>query len=76
MVLKLKIQSTVTSIIFQILDQVSEVVTLMENPASGPNTPERLQKFIMIHSQILHPNNALMVDVKHTLLHLLGNSEG
>ena len=38
--------------------------------------PETCEKFILIHSRILHPQNAHMLDVKHSWLHLLGHSEG
>ena len=38
--------------------------------------PEICEKFVMIHSKILHPQHAHMLDVKHSLLHLLGHHEG
>ena len=30
----------------------------------------------MVHSRILHPQHAHMLDVKHSFLHLLGHHEG
>ena len=38
--------------------------------------PETCEKFILIHSRILHAQHAHMLDVKHSWLHLLGHSEG
>ena len=38
--------------------------------------PESCEKFILIHSRILHNQHAHMLDVKHSWLHLLGHHEG
>ena len=38
--------------------------------------PETCEKFILIHSRILHAQHAHMLDIKHSWLHLLGHSEG
>lgn len=38
--------------------------------------PEACEKFIMVHSRVLHPQHAHMLDVKHSLLHILGHHEG
>jgi len=39
-------------------------------------TPESCEKFIKNYSKVLHPNHAHMLDVKFSLLNLLGHSEG
>jgi hypothetical protein len=38
--------------------------------------PETCEKFLLVHSRILHGQHAHMLDVKHSLLHLLGHHEG
>ena len=39
-------------------------------------TPEVCEKFLNIHMRVLHPQHAHMLDVKHSLIHLLGHHEG
>lgn len=39
-------------------------------------TPETCEKFLSIHSRILHPQHQHMLDIKHSLIHILGHSEG
>ena len=39
-------------------------------------TPESCEKFLKNYSKVLHPNHAHMLDVKFSLLNLLGHSEG
>ena len=43
---------------------------------NGGLTPETCEKFLSIHMRILHAQHAHMLDVKHTLIHLLGHHEG
>ena len=43
---------------------------------NGGLTPETCEKFLNIHLRILHAQHAHMLDVKHTMLHLLGHHEG
>ena len=43
---------------------------------NGGLSPETCDKFLNIHLRILHPQHAHMLDVKHTMLHLLGHHEG
>ena len=38
--------------------------------------PETCEKFLLVHSRVLHGQHAHMLDVKHSLLHLLGHHEG
>ena len=38
--------------------------------------PETCEKFLLVHSRILHGQHAHMLDVKHSILHLLGHHEG
>ena len=42
----------------------------------GGLSPETCEKFLKIHTRILHPQHAHMLDVKHSLIHLLGHFEG
>ena len=42
----------------------------------GGLSPETCEKFLTIHTRILHPQHAHMLDVKHSLIHLLGHFEG
>ena len=43
---------------------------------NGGLTPDTCEKFLNIHLRILHAQHAHMLDVKHTLVHLLGHHEG
>ena len=36
----------------------------------------KCEQFLLIHSRVLHPAHAHMIDVKHSYLHLLGHSQG
>ena len=54
-------------------NQVAETIQLLE--LSGLE-PEKCEKFLTVHLRILHPQHAHMLDVKHSLLHLLGHHEG
>ncbi|XP_059088067.1 SET domain-containing protein SmydA-8-like [Tigriopus californicus] len=56
-----------------LLQQVNETLSLLE---SADPDPEQCEKFLLIHSRVLHPNHAIMVDVSHTLVHLLGHWPG
>ena len=47
----------------------------MESGDSGL-TPETCEKFLIVHLRVLHPQHAHMLDVKHSLIHLLGHHEG
>ena len=53
--------------------QVAETIQLLE--LSGLE-PSKCEKFLTVHLRILHPQHAHMLDVKHSLLHLLGHHEG
>ena len=52
--------------------------TMLQLIESGEDgiTPEVCEKFLSIHSRVLHPQHAHMLDVKHSLIHLLGHHEG
>ena len=39
-------------------------------------TPAKCEKFIKTYSKVLHPHHAHMLDIKFSLLNLLGHSEG
>jgi len=39
-------------------------------------TVEACEKFLAVHTRALHPNHAHMLDIKYSLLNLLGHSEG
>lgn len=39
-------------------------------------TVEACQKFLTVHTRALHPHHAHMLDIKYSLLNLLGHSEG
>uniref|UniRef100_A0A0K2URL9 SET and MYND domaincontaining protein DDB_G0273589like [Megachile rotundata] n=2 Tax=Lepeophtheirus salmonis TaxID=72036 RepID=A0A0K2URL9_LEPSM len=54
-------------------NQVAQVIQGME---SGEINPEQCNRFITLYSKILNSQHAHMLDVKHTLLHLLGHHEG
>ncbi len=58
----------------RVTDQAAQTVALMEMAASG-SAVETCEKFLLVHSRVLHPQHAHMVDVGHTLLHTLGHSE-
>jgi len=60
-------------IISSLGSQVSETLQLME--MSGL-TPDNCEKFLTVHLRVLHPQHAHMLDVKHSLLHILGHHEG
>ena len=60
-------------IIDSLNSQVTETLQLLE--MSGL-TPENCEKFLTVHLRILHPQHAHMLDVKHSLLHILGHYEG
>jgi len=38
--------------------------------------PETCEKFLLVNSRVLHGQHAHMMDVKHSLMHLLGHHEG
>ena len=42
----------------------------------GGMTPETCEDFLRGHLRVLHPQHAHMLDVKHSLIHLLGHHEG
>jgi hypothetical protein len=44
--------------------------------SSGQQSPEQCSKFLTIHSSILHPRHAHMLDMRHTLMLMLGHCEG
>ena len=48
---------------------------LMESGDSGL-TPDECEKFLSVYLRVLHPQHAHMMDVKHSLIHLLGHHEG
>merc|ERR1711997_114873 len=56
-------------------EQVAGTIQLIESGEDGI-TPEVCEKFLSIHSRVLHPQHAHMLDVKHSLIHLLGHHEG
>ena len=58
--------------LFSLGSQVSETLQLME--MSGL-TPDNCEKFLTVHLRVLHPQHAHMLDVKHSLLHILGHHE-
>ena len=39
-------------------------------------SPDKCEKFIKTYSKVLHPHHAHMLDIKFSLLNLLGHSEG
>ena len=56
------------------IDKLSgQAIKVMEEAGLEPETCE---KFLLVHSRILHGQHAHMLDVKHSLLHLLGHHEG
>ena len=56
----------------EVYSRVSDSVKALEENLE----PEACEKFILVHSRILHPQHAHMLDVKHSLLHILGHHEG
>lgn len=56
-------------------EQVTETIQLMEYNDGGM-TPETCEDFLRGHLRVLHPQHAHMLDVKHSLIHLLGHHEG
>ena len=54
-------------------NRVAQTIRTMEENGLEPETCE---KFLLIHSRILHAQHAHMLDVKHSWLHLLGHHEG
>ena len=61
------------SLASEVNNRVAGSIKAMEEEGLDPETCE---KFIMVHSRILHPQHAHMLDVKHSWLHLLGHHEG
>jgi hypothetical protein len=57
----------------EVNNRVSTTIKEMEENGLDPDSCE---KFLLIHSRMLHPQHAHMLDVKHSLLHLLGHHEG
>ena len=58
---------------FDTFFKVSEVISLLDH--SGP-TPDQCDRFLLMHSTVIHPQHSLMLDVRHTLSLLLGHCEG
>ena len=54
----------------------ARVAHSIKNMEENGLEPETCEKFILIHSRILHAQHAHMLDVKHSWLHLLGHHEG
>ena len=52
---------------------LGQAIRLMEEAGLEPETCE---KFLLVHSRVLHGQHAHMLDVKHSVLHLLGHHEG
>ena len=65
--------SVATPVVDSLNNQVSETLQLMEMTGL---TPDKCEKFLIAHLRVLHPQHAHMLDVKHSLLHLLGHHEG
>jgi len=42
----------------------------------GGLTPDSCEKFLKTYGKVLHPNHAHMLDIKYSLLNILGHSEG
>ena len=61
------------STVSRVNEQAAQTLSMLEQ--TDPS-PDQLEKFLVIHSRVLAPQHAVMVDCKHTLLHLLGQSEG
>jgi len=57
----------------EVNNRVTNSIKILEEKGLDP---ESCEKFLMLHSRILHPQHAHMLDVKHSLLHLLGHHEG
>ena len=53
--------------------RVAEAVAKVEEEGL---TPSSCQKFIKTYSKVLHPHHAHMLDIKFSLLNILGHSEG
>ena len=53
--------------------RVAEAVAKVEEEGL---TPASCQKFIKTYSKVLHPHHAHMLDIKFSLLNILGHSEG
>ena len=57
----------------EVNNRVANTIKILEENGLDP---ESCEKFIMVHSRILHPQHAHMLDVKHSFLHLMGHHEG
>ena len=53
--------------------KVAEAIAKMEEEGL---TPAKCEKFLKTYSKVLHPHHAHMLDVKFSLLNLLGHCEG
>ena len=53
--------------------KVAEAISKIEEDGL---TPSKCEKFLKTYSKVLHPNHAHMLDIKFSLLNLLGHSEG
>ena len=57
----------------EISERIGQSIKAMEENGLEP---EICEKFVMVHAKMLHPQHAHMLDIKHSLLHLLGHHEG
>ena len=62
-----------STLAIEVNNRVAESIKNLEE--SGLE-PEACEKFLMVHSRLLHPQHAHMLDVKHSLLHILGHYQG
>jgi len=53
--------------------KVAEAISKIEEEGLNPT---KCEKFLKTYSKVLHPNHAHMLDIKFSLLNLLGHSEG
>ena len=53
--------------------KVAEAISKIEEEGLSPT---KCEKFLKTYSKVLHPNHAHMLDIKFSLLNLLGHSEG